>query len=69
MFDFESKEQPTTKFWISDKGYLCIAQLSLEFGTQVIHALGPDAVELLAANIGDILKQQKLIWPLQDDEA
>jgi hypothetical protein len=68
MFDFESKEQPATKFWISDKGYLCIAQESHEFGTDVIHTLGPDAVEFLEANIKNILKQQKLLWSLQDDE-
>lgn len=62
MFDFESKEQPETKFWISDQGYLCIAQVSLEFGVQVTHLLGPDAVELLAANIDDIQETQRKTW-------
>lgn len=68
MFDFESKEQPATKFWISDKGYLCIAQESTEFGTEVIHTLGPDAVDLLDKNIKNILKQQKILWSRQDYE-
>jgi len=62
MFEFESKEQPATRFWISEAGYLCIEQESHEFGKNVIFALGPDAVELLEANINDIREKQKQIW-------
>lgn len=62
MFDFESKEQPATKFWVSDTGYLCIEQVSLEFGRDVTHTLGPDAVELLAKHIAKIREEQKTLW-------
>ncbi len=62
MLDFESKEQPKVKFWVSDQGYLCIEQESLEFGHPVTHLLGPDAVDLLAANIEAIVEAQRKTW-------
>lgn len=62
MLEFESKEQPATKFWVSDTGYLCIQQESLEFGKPVTFLLGPDAVELLAANIELVDVSQRSKW-------
>lgn len=62
MLEFESKEQPATKFWVSDTGYLCIQQESLEFGKPVTLLLGPDAVELLAANIELVGESQRGKW-------
>lgn len=59
---FESKEQPTTKFWVSDEGYLCIEQSSYEFGKNITFLLGLDAVELLEANIADIKEEQRKTW-------
>lgn len=62
MFDFESKEQPATKFWVTDDGYFCIEQESREFGKLVTFLLGPDAVELLAANIEAVSETQRKNW-------
>jgi hypothetical protein len=62
MFDFESKEQPATKFWVTDDGYFCIEQESREFGKPVTFLLGPDAVELLAANIEAVSEAQRKNW-------
>lgn len=62
MLEFESKEQPATKFWVSDTGYLCIEQESHEFGKPVTFLLGPDAVELLAANIEAVSETQRGKW-------
>ena len=62
MLEFETKEQPTVKFWVSDSGYLCIEQESYEFGKKVVFFLGPDAVETLEANIADIREEQRKVW-------
>lgn len=62
MLEIESKEQPSVKFWISELGYLCIEQNNLEHGMPVVHALGPDAVDLLAANIDAIVEAQRKTW-------
>ncbi len=62
MLEFESKEQPSVKFWISDSGYFCIEQESYEFGKNVTFLLGPDAVETLEANIADIREAQRQVW-------
>jgi hypothetical protein len=62
MVDFVSKEQYEVKFWVSDEGYLCIAQENHELGREVILLLGPDAVELLEANIQDIKAAQRKSW-------
>jgi hypothetical protein len=62
MLEFESKEQPEVKFWVSDAGYLCIEQHSHVFGEKVTFLLGPDAVETLEANIADIRNAQRAVW-------
>jgi hypothetical protein len=62
MLEFESKEQPEVKFWVSDAGYLCIEQYSHEFAEKVTFLLGPDAVELLEANIEAVRNAQKQVW-------
>jgi hypothetical protein len=62
MLEFESKEQPAVKFWVSDSGYLCIEQYSHEFAEKVTFLLGPDAVETLEANIADIRDAQRKVW-------
>jgi len=62
MLEFETKEQPTVKFWLDDEGYFCIEQESYEFGKKVVFLLGPDAVELLEANIADIREKQRKTW-------
>jgi hypothetical protein len=62
MLEFETKEQPTVKFWVSEDGYLCVEQESFEFGKKVVFLLGPNAVKTLEANIADIRDEQKKLW-------
>ena len=62
MLEFESKEQPSVRFWVSDQGHLCIEQESPEFGQPVTILLGPDAVDLLAANLELVAEKQKKTW-------
>jgi hypothetical protein len=62
MLEFETKEQPATKFWVSEQGFLCIEQESHEFGKNVVFLLGPDAVEALEANIEAVRKAQQEVW-------
>ena len=62
MLEFQSKEQQSVKFWVSDSGYLCIEQHSHEFGQEVTLLLGPDAVETLEANLADIREAQRQVW-------
>lgn len=62
MVDFVSKEQYEVKFWVSGEGYFCIAQEKPELGREVILLLGPDAVDLLEANIENIKAVQRKAW-------
>jgi hypothetical protein len=59
---FESKEQPATKFWVSDDGFFCIEQESHEFGKPVTLLLGPDAVDLIRANLEKVVEAQSRLW-------
>lgn len=59
---FESKEQPATNFWVSDEGFFCIQQESLEFGKPVTLLLGPDAVDLLRENLDKVIEAQSKSW-------
>lgn len=59
---FSSKDQPATKFWVSDDGYFCIQQESLEFGKPVTLLLGPNAVDVMRGNLELVAEMQKKSW-------
>lgn len=59
---FSSKDQAATEFWVSEDGYFCIQQESLEFGKPITLLLGPNAVDVVRRNLELVAESQRSKW-------
>ena len=68
-------ETLSTKFYVSDRGFLVIQQDSYEYGKEVTFLLSPDQTEILLSKLPAFIQEQSQSWsgfyesePTDDEE-